>query len=401
VTAGTPRPDARAEGARVAFVQGTLPRYRVPLFAALLAAAGPGSRLIHGAVRSRHPKYTAFAGPVPFDREALPSWSPSFGFRGKLFHPILSPGLHAALARARPEVVVTEGESNLLNDLAVLAYARRRGVPYVWWGLGTIPGSRPSGLRTLLGPLLRRIVSGAAGVACYSEHARRVYVAMGADPAYARVVPNALDHRAVEADIARHRDGAAALRAEAGVPDDALVLLTVGALEPSKRIDLGIDAARRAGTLLGRPVVYWVVGDGEARGDLERHARAAGAGDRVVFWGARHEDASRFFLAADVFLLPGLGGLALNHAMQHGLPAVAGPADGTEADLLGDGRCGVLLARTDADALAGAVAGLADPGRRRALGEAARARILAGYTLDAAVAAMGGLVRDALDRSRR
>jgi hypothetical protein len=36
------------------------------------------------------------------------------------------------------------------------------------------------------------------------------------------------------------------------------------------------------------------------------------------------------FLLAEVFVLPGLGGLAIPHAMIHGVPVIARIADGTE-----------------------------------------------------------------------
>ena len=62
------------------------------------------------------------------------------------------------------------------------------------------------------------------------------------------------------------------------------------------------------------------------------------------------ETLSRFF-SVHVFVLPGLGGLAISEAMAHGLPVVATEADGCEVDLVEEGANGYLLPVGDRDAL--------------------------------------------------
>jgi glycosyltransferase involved in cell wall biosynthesis len=41
-----------------------------------------------------------------------------------------------------------------------------------------------------------------------------------------------------------------------------------------------------------------------------------------------------YFAAADLFILPGTGGLAVQQAMAHSLPVIVGQADGTQAELV-------------------------------------------------------------------
>ncbi len=53
------------------------------------------------------------------------------------------------------------------------------------------------------------------------------------------------------------------------------------------------------------------------------------------FPGGIHDEAlAPWFRKADLFVLPGTGGLALQQAMAYGLPVIAGVADGTQADLV-------------------------------------------------------------------
>ena len=63
----------------------------------------------------------------------------------------------------------------------------------------------------------------------------------------------------------------------------------------------------------------------------------------MVFAGRVVDAVGVYFDAADVFLLPGTGGLALNEAMAHGLPLISGYADGSADDLVQDGVNGFRL----------------------------------------------------------
>jgi glycosyltransferase involved in cell wall biosynthesis len=375
---------------RIAIVQRTLPHYRLAAFGALLAAAAPGSILLHGAPSSkRQPKQNAYAGATAFPREVLPSWSMSLRIGEQLIFPVFMPGLAKALARARPDVIITEGESNLLNNFLVTRYARRHNIPYIWWGLGAIPGASRSGLRRVLAGPLTRMISEAAGIACYSTYARDFYIGQGAFPGGCRVVPNALGSGPAEEGLSAYGAEAQRLRREAGVHDDDLVLLSVGSLEAPKRIDLALDAFERLQGRLDRRIHLWIVGDGPERARLESLARSPD----VRFWGARYDDVSLYFLMSDIFVLPGLGGLSINQAMMHGLPVVCGPADGTERDLLQGGEGGCLLDELTSDSLASAIAEMS---RRdlRAMGRAAMERVQRGFSIDAQIQSFAGLIGD-------
>jgi glycosyltransferase involved in cell wall biosynthesis len=53
------------------------------------------------------------------------------------------------------------------------------------------------------------------------------------------------------------------------------------------------------------------------------------------FTGIRHGlELTPFFLEADLFVLPGTGGLAVQEAMSYGLPVIMGEGDGTNDDLV-------------------------------------------------------------------
>ncbi|MBG0770109.1 MAG: glycosyltransferase family 4 protein, partial [Anaerolineaceae bacterium] len=110
-----------------------------------------------------------------------------------------------------------------------------------------------------------------------------------------------------------------------------------------------------------------IVGDGPDRGRLE--ALAAEIYPAAVFTGALYDkDLDAQFRAADLFVLPGTGGLAIQQAMSFGLPVIAAEADGTQADLVRPAN-GWQVPAGDLAALSQALnEALSDPSRLRQMG---------------------------------
>jgi glycosyltransferase involved in cell wall biosynthesis len=77
----------------------------------------------------------------------------------------------------------------------------------------------------------------------------------------------------------------------------------------------------------------WIVGDGPARTKLE--ALAESVYPLAEFTGARYgAELQTYFHAADLFALPGTGGLAVQQAMSYALPVIVAQGDGTQDDLV-------------------------------------------------------------------
>ena len=151
-------------------------------------------------------------------------------------------------------------------------------------------------------------------------------------------------------------DKIAAMRDELGILHDAAVIGTVGRLAEVKGQDRLIRAFAALTKAQGsRPKAQgssgasrstWLlfVGDGPARGALERQACDLGIADCVVFAGYR-EDARELISVMDLFVLPSRSeGLpvALLEAMAAGVPVMATDA-GESWAVIEDGECGVKL----------------------------------------------------------
>ncbi|HVC57623.1 MAG TPA: glycosyltransferase family 4 protein [Stellaceae bacterium] len=160
---------------------------------------------------------------------------------------------------------------------------------------------------------------------------------------------------------------------------------------------------RLLGTALARlDDLSWsldIVGDGPARGEVER--ALAPLGSRVVYRGLLDEAAIAAALAAaDLFVWPAINeavGMALLEAQASGLPVVAG-ASGGVGGIVAAGETGLLARPGDVSSFAAATRSLIlDGAARAAMGAAGRQKIRREHDLPAAgrrlAAAIDGLGR--------
>lgn len=142
-----------------------------------------------------------------------------------------------------------------------------------------------------------------------------------------------------------------------GIPDDAVVMVSVGRLAHIKGFDILVKAfATLTRQLPKTDVRLLIVGDGEERMALEALVRERGLDGRVVFTGEM-QDVARALKASDFFALASRNegmGRAFVEAMASGLPVI-GPNTGGVALVIRDGETGLLVEKEDEVALAGAM----------------------------------------------
>jgi sugar transferase (PEP-CTERM/EpsH1 system associated) len=174
-----------------------------------------------------------------------------------------------------------------------------------------------------------------------------------------------------------------AARDELGLPLEALVIGTIGRLDPVK--DQAALVRALSGLRRCHPEACLVIaGDGPCRDALTRLSLELGVEDRVWLLGQR-SDVPVVLAAMDVFALPsiaeGMSNTALE-AMATGLPVVATRVGGSP-ELVADGLTGRLVPRGDERALREALAAyLEDSHLRDVHGKAARQRAAEQFGLD-------------------
>ena len=113
------------------------------------------------------------------------------------------------------------------------------------------------------------------------------------------------------------------------------------------------------------------------------------------FAGAKHgKELEPFFAEADLFVLPGTGGLVIQEAMAHGLPVIVAKGDGTQDDLVRE-RNGWQIPAEDERALVNTMReALSDMVRLRRMGEESFRIVDEEINLEKMVEAFVGALRD-------
>lgn len=265
-------------------------------------------------------------------------------FRGIPF--VFHPFLYSTLRRLRPSVILAEGGSNVFNNLIVLCYSRINKTPVIWWGLGELKNPRHTGpMQYAFRGLYRWLERQCSVYLGYSSVAMEYYQQRGYPPERCFLAVNSVDTDRIIDTIEEDEANAITLRKRLGLENKKTALF-VGALTFAKRIDRLITAFAKTRETESDARLL-IVGDGEARMNLEKMVCDLELTDVVIFVGEQLSGVGGFFKCADVFVLPGLGGLAISEALCHGLPVICTIGDGCEVDLVVNGVTGFRIACDD------------------------------------------------------
>lgn len=332
----------------IAFVQPIIPKYRYDFLSRFKELAQFNFVAYCGNIKTIKLKKMRNYGQIeqaPFKVKRLLAPFGVFHLQNNHYIVPFFPGIFWCLLIQRPKVVVTEGEYMMPTNLLIFLYAFLFRARVVWWSLGKVVTRKRTLINTIFDPLIKRQVLSAHVIVGKNSAALEYYHKRYGIP-YERmlVAPNTIDDIALSEEIKRQQSTARQFREK---QPGSKIVLYVGALERTKRLENLLDAMEIVWEDHPEAFLY-IVGDGDIREDLEKTVKERGRKNNVIFTGKVTEGVSRYFLMADVFVLPSLGGLAIPHAMLHGIPVIAGRADGTEKDLVIDSETGFLMKRGDA-----------------------------------------------------
>lgn len=296
--------------ARVGLQQRVFPEYRAPFFNLLAKSCLQGFSLFTGLPREEESIRTA-SGLQNADYQLGQNLHIS---NGKTYF-CYQNGLIRWLQRWQPNALIMEANPRYLATPAAANWMHARRHPVIGWGLGAPPrGKTETHLRLNFLRYFDAVIT-------YSKNGAEQYAACGIDPKRIFVAANAMVSRPAQP---------APFRPES-LKDGKACVLFVGRLQERKKLDVLLQACAGLPESLKPRLV--IVGDGPDRARLE--ALAASVFPEAQFAGAKHGvELEPYFNKADLFLLPGTGGLAVQQAMAHALPVIVGQADGTQDELV-------------------------------------------------------------------
>ncbi len=332
----------------VTILQRIFPHYRYDVFAGLADRLEGNFTLIHGQTLRTEGIHEAPEN-CPFNRIRIRNRYLAVGQE----YVCWQPGIIDTVVKTAPSVFVTETNIRIRSTPALISAVQERKVATVGWGLGKL-NNEPTGIlgRWFWQQSQRQTESFDVLIA-YSSKGAEDYVKLGARPENVFVAPNAVKGRRGEdgrmgGEGQRKMGGGEneRMRGGASVP----TVLSLGRLLDSKRVDDLIVACAESES---QPELI-VAGDGP---DMDRLRKiASDRYPKTSFTGhITGERLDQVLGSVDLFVLPGLGGLAIQQAVSSGLPVIVASGDGTQADLVDDGVNGYLIREGDIEALAGRI----------------------------------------------
>jgi glycosyltransferase involved in cell wall biosynthesis len=354
---------------KVLWVANMVPSYNRDLFrglAARLPGYGIEFHLVSGSQEKAGTGRTGLSTPVIEGERKVPlrEW-----YIGTYCLRLLS-GVPRLVREIRPDVVVAASQVGNLTTWNLIRLKNSLGFRLAAWQCGY--EYHPGRFKSLL---LSQYVPRFDFHLAYHRNAAQYAREHGAREDQVAVMHNTLNEAAI-ALLPRAQARRQVLARHPAIGARRIILY-VGAVLAEKRLELVADALDR---LAPHNYVFVIVGDGDHLQAL-RH-RYVGRPD-IVFAGRVVDGVGAYFDAADVFVLPGTGGLALNEAMAHSLPLVSGYADGSADDLVIPDVNGIRLRSGSVEeAAAGIASVLADEDARARMGAASRALLLERFSFD-------------------
>ena len=331
---------------KLALQQRVLPNYRAPFLDLLASACDGVMGLFSGP--PRHDEGITTTDKLQVANYTMGNTFHLFGARvfGERFYLYYQKGLIDWLEKQNPDILIIDANPRCLSTSAATQWMHERSRPVIGWGLGAPPAN---GFRE---KRRAKFLSQFDALITYSQRGADEYAAQGFPLDYLFVAHNS---------VSPSPTWPMPKRAESF--NDKPCILFVGRLQARKNVDLLLGACAEI-----QDVRLVIVGDGPERESFERLA------DEIYpeaeFTGAKHgAELKAYFEEADLFVLPGTGGLAVQEAMSYGLPIIVAQGDGTQDDLVREGN-GWQVTPDDFDELVNTMKdALSDVARLRRMGK--------------------------------
>lgn len=267
-----------------------------------------------------------------YPHEFVANWSPKPGTDH--FAGLVNPALRSRLARWNPDAVLVFGYKYATHLSLIL----RSRWPLIFRGDSHLIDHPPVG--RLKQWALSHVYAKFAAITYVGAANRDYFRAFGVPSSRLHFAPHAIDTRRFQI-TAGHRAAADELRRRLNLERRTVVLYAgklVPAKQPRELLAAFIDLAPRDTALV-------FVGDGSEKPVLETVARNHPEIPVHILPFANQSEMPSRYLLADVFALPSLGlaetwGLAVQEAMQMGVPCIVSNRVGCQRDLVIDGETG-------------------------------------------------------------
>jgi glycosyltransferase involved in cell wall biosynthesis len=304
---------------------------------------------------------------IKFNYHVLPSWRQRLG----RYNLLINRGVHAALGRMKPDVLLCGGY-NYLASWSAAYWARSHRVPLLLWSESTAADRRRE--YPLVEFMKARFLKLCKAFVVPGKSSLKYLENLGIQEQRIFTAPNAVDTEYFSKSAERARRSDFDLRERYRLP--SRYFLYVGRLIKDKGVFELLQAYAQLRKEIRSDVGLVFAGTGvDSRELVERAAKIVPGA--IQFLGFIHrEELPEIYALADGLIFPTQSdpwGLVVNEAMACSLPAIVTSVAGCAFDLVRDGWNGFVVPPRDASQLACAMATLEeDSGRRTEMGRRSR-----------------------------
>lgn len=243
------------------------------------------------------------------------------------------PSLYRLLKKNKPDILLVEGFSSIINFLISFLYAKLNNKKIILWSLGKVQGKRLSIPRKIIDRFLMSLENNVDAVFTYSSLGENYFLNRGVSKEKIFKAINVVDTRYVFENNYKK-----------AINHTNFKIIFVGSIIEEKKIEILLNAFHLLSEKYTN-VSLEIIGSGDEYFDnlIKNYNSYKG----ISFLGRVTEGLEKYYLNADVFVLPGLGGLAISESMAYGVPVICSRADGTELDLIQNDNNGYIIPDID------------------------------------------------------
>lgn len=250
---------------------------------------------------------------------------------------VIFPFLFFKLLILNPQIIVSEGGQNTINNLWVYLYCKLFKKKYIIWDLGKgYANFKDSTFRVLYMTFYKFILKNSIYIYGYNNQSKDYFTKLGIERNKIVVLNNTTDTRKIK-DIIFNPINITPADISHLNNTEKTFLIFVGSLSKGKNIESMVDLLK----MLGEKYYLIIVGDGSEyyKNDLKMLFDNL----NCIFVGYKKiDELYPYYKLASFSILPGLGGLAINQAMAFGVPVICCHADGAEKDLVINDKTGFI-----------------------------------------------------------
>jgi len=241
------------------------------------------------------------------------------------------PTLFFRLIYINPSILLVEGSSSIINLMSAIIYKVIFKKKLIFWSLGKVHNKELTSVRKKLDNLIASLEKRADAIFTYSSSGEEYFLNRGIKKNKIFKGINTIDTRKI----------LEMKPPENQIKDERFRILFIGSIIPSKKVKLLIDVFLELEKNI-KNVSLDIIGSGS---DYFENLKTyyQNSSENLTFHGEITENLNQFYYKSDIFVLPGLGGLAISEAMAYGLPVICSIADGTEKDLIANRKSGIIL----------------------------------------------------------